>query len=251
MNIQQVWEDMRKMQGEPLMSILKGRDIEIVEVTDKNISVKGKKVKQSTWSYNKMYKLVQAMSSGVPIHVDTVLNGSGSSRNQPETLLANLPYVEWLIIDKKKHVVWVKQETHRLGTTKEVDKDMVELHKKRLLQANANKQGHMVVFTRDLPSATAFYKELLDVTPVQQDPTHTMIKKDGLTLILRVTPEGFQDGQAIPMIVVDDIDEYVRSLGSESGKYRMTLIPGKLSVPDQMLIEDLNCLQSIIASRSF
>jgi 5-methylcytosine-specific restriction endonuclease McrBC GTP-binding regulatory subunit McrB len=50
------------------------------------------------------------------VHVDSFLGGSGSSRNQPETILANLPYVEHLMIDNKKHVAFVGKNTHEYGT---------------------------------------------------------------------------------------------------------------------------------------
>jgi hypothetical protein len=55
------------------------------------------------------------------VHVDTVLGGSGSSRNQPETILANLPYVEWLIIGGRKHLSYVGKPTHPLGELKKMD----------------------------------------------------------------------------------------------------------------------------------
>src|SRR5690606_22435871 len=54
------------------------------------------------------------------VHVDTALGGSGSSRNQPETIFANLPYIEWCLINRKKHIVFVGKSSHPLGTLKEV-----------------------------------------------------------------------------------------------------------------------------------
>ena len=56
-------------------------------------------------------------------HVEAVLSGSGSSRSQPETILANLPYVEWLLIDGKKHIAYVGNETHDYGTLKKMTDD--------------------------------------------------------------------------------------------------------------------------------
>ena len=41
------------------------------------------------------------------VHVDKVLNGSGSSRKQLETILANSPYIEWAKILNKEHLVFV------------------------------------------------------------------------------------------------------------------------------------------------
>lgn len=56
-------------------------------------------------------------------HVDSVLGGSGSSRSQPETILANLPYVEWLLVDGKKNIAYVGDDTHAPGTLKRMDED--------------------------------------------------------------------------------------------------------------------------------
>lgn len=54
------------------------------------------------------------------VRVEEVLNGSGSSRNQPETIFANLPYIEWLKINNKKHISLVDKETHPYGTLKQM-----------------------------------------------------------------------------------------------------------------------------------
>lgn len=54
-------------------------------------------------------------------HVDSVLGGSGSSRSQPETILANLPYVEWLNINGKKNIAYIGADTHAFGELKKMD----------------------------------------------------------------------------------------------------------------------------------
>ena len=55
------------------------------------------------------------------VHVDEALHGSGTSRNQPETILANLPYVEWLKVNGKKNLAFVNKQTHPYGTLREMD----------------------------------------------------------------------------------------------------------------------------------
>ncbi|MDC5842150.1 DUF262 domain-containing protein [Vibrio europaeus] len=54
-------------------------------------------------------------------NVDQALYGSGSSRNQPETVFANLPYIEHFKYKKKKHILLRDEKTHDLGTLKEVE----------------------------------------------------------------------------------------------------------------------------------
>lgn len=66
-------------------------------------------------------KIWEVMCRKPCAHVESVLGGSGSSRSQPETILANLPYVEWLIIDGKKNIAYVGENTHASGTLKRMD----------------------------------------------------------------------------------------------------------------------------------
>ncbi|KZN28795.1 hypothetical protein N480_08500 [Pseudoalteromonas luteoviolacea S2607] len=54
-------------------------------------------------------------------NVDQALYGSGSSRNQPETIFANLPYIEHFKYKKKKHLLLCNEKTHELGILKEVE----------------------------------------------------------------------------------------------------------------------------------
>lgn len=66
-------------------------------------------------------KIWEVMCEKPCAHVDSVLGGSGSSRSQPETILANLPYVEWLLVDGKKNIAYVGENTHSPGTLKRMD----------------------------------------------------------------------------------------------------------------------------------
>lgn len=52
--------------------------------------------------------------------MEGILHGSGTSRNQPETILANLPYIEWLKLNNKKHIAFVGKNTHPFGTLKQM-----------------------------------------------------------------------------------------------------------------------------------
>lgn len=74
-----------------------------------------KKRRKST----ELRKVVAKMALNRPVHVESALRGNNSSRSHPETVLANLPDVEWVHIDANKHIVWVGKDTHRLGTLRE------------------------------------------------------------------------------------------------------------------------------------
>ena len=71
--------------------------------------------------FDEIERIWQEMTSKPAVHVESFLGGSGSSRNQPETVLANLPYVEWLTIGGKKHIAYIDEETHEYGTLKQMD----------------------------------------------------------------------------------------------------------------------------------
>ncbi|WP_336239117.1 DUF262 domain-containing protein [Enterobacter chuandaensis] len=53
-------------------------------------------------------------------NVEQSLYGSGSSRNQPETIFANLPYIQHFKYKNKKHILLRKTHIHEAGTLSEV-----------------------------------------------------------------------------------------------------------------------------------
>lgn len=59
------------------------------------------------------------LSNNRVVNVETVLEGATSSRHVPETILANLPYVEHFKYNRKKHLFLNSTETHPLGTLQE------------------------------------------------------------------------------------------------------------------------------------
>lgn len=85
--------------------------------------------KQKSRPFDELERIWQEMRSKPAVHVESFLGGSGSSRNQPETILANLPYVEWLLISGKKHISYVDEDTHEFGTIKEMEETRAEEYK--------------------------------------------------------------------------------------------------------------------------
>ncbi|MBQ9308540.1 MAG: AAA family ATPase [Clostridia bacterium] len=74
--------------------------------------------------FDELERIWQEMTSKPAVHVESFLGGSGSSRNQPETILANLPYVEWLVVDGKKNIAYIDEDNHEYGTIKQMDEDL-------------------------------------------------------------------------------------------------------------------------------
>lgn len=81
--------------------------------------------------FDEFEKITSAFENHLFVHVDSVLSGSGSSRNRPETIMANLPYIEWTRYDNKKCLVYVGEDTHDIGTTKYMDEEEAKAFKKK------------------------------------------------------------------------------------------------------------------------
>lgn len=110
--------DLENLQGLTLNSISgQATPFKIIQVDDANdrliLDVAGI---QKSRPLDELRRIWAVMCEKPAAHVDSVLGGSGSARSQPETILANLPYVEWLQIEGKKNVAYVGDETHEYGT---------------------------------------------------------------------------------------------------------------------------------------
>lgn len=122
MNFNDILAIWAKLQGKVLPSIRKGAEIQIIEVDYQNLRIvvashRGRKSRP----FAELDRVWKALSQQRTVHVDSVLSGSGSSRNQPETLFANLPVVEWMRFDRRKHLLLRDEATHANGTLREVD----------------------------------------------------------------------------------------------------------------------------------
>ena len=125
MNWAKAYQTLQAMVGMKLHSISGEADITLVAANPETVTVRAKKasggfknVKRRT---SELQGLVSQMNLNVPIHVDSQLHGSGSSRNQPETILANMPDVEWTKVEGRKNIVWVGNNTHAVGTLRKLD----------------------------------------------------------------------------------------------------------------------------------
>ena len=58
--------------------------------------------KRKTWTFERLEKVWNEMYFRPAANVEVVFGGSGSSRNQVETIFASLAYVLWLNVNAKK-----------------------------------------------------------------------------------------------------------------------------------------------------
>lgn len=124
----EVLSDLEELKGLRLQSISgQAAPFTIDEIDRENDRlILGVNDKQKSRPLEELRRIWDEMYQKPAAHVDSVLGGSGSSRSQPETILANLPYVEWLAIQGKKHIAYIGENTHPMGTLKKMDDETAE-----------------------------------------------------------------------------------------------------------------------------
>lgn len=92
--------------------------------------------KRKTWPFERMNCVWNEMYYRPAANVGVVFGGSGSSRNQVETIYASLGYVEWLYIKGKKCVAYVGADCHPYGELKHMDKEKAEQYSALMATTN-------------------------------------------------------------------------------------------------------------------
>ena len=152
-NFSDVLADLENLRGKELRSISGQAAPFIIEDIDSengriNLSVQGK---HKSRPLQELQNIWAELMKRPAVHVESFLSGSGSSRNQPETILANLPYVEWLNVDGKKNIAVVDTETHEYGTLQKMSPEQEE--------AVADKAKHYDPANEEQNAALDEYKE--------------------------------------------------------------------------------------------
>lgn len=97
------------------------------------LSVQGKR---KTWTFDRLQKVWNEMYYRPAANVEIVFGGSGSSRNQVETIFASMAYVEWLYVNSKKCIAYVGQETHKYGSLMHMASDKEQYYQKLMSEPN-------------------------------------------------------------------------------------------------------------------
>ena len=198
-----VLSDIEKLKGLELNSIRKGAEITITEVDwdQKRIYLTNSNSVNKSRPFEELEKLWEAACKKVAIHVDSELGGSGSSRNQPETILANLPYFEWLRYKNKKHLALVKKSSHNFGTLKKMDAVATEEAKILLKELDASKiqtnVTQIIIVSGDIANHARTLERMLGVAgkAVSQgvydfDLPSSKLRLASSSVILEKIPEG-------------------------------------------------------------
>jgi hypothetical protein len=172
MKFENVLKDISDLKGLKLLCISPyAMPLEITEVdwVSKRVVVKAANDIETSRSFLELEKVWNALQELPAVHVDSdALHGGGSMRNQPETIFANLPYIEYLTIDRKKHLVWKKEKSHALGTLRQMDPIQAqEIIKKRKKQSMIEAPPAVIYVTSNLKEDT---DNIIQLTGVSPDP---------------------------------------------------------------------------------
>lgn len=177
--------------GKKIQSIRRGADITIesVDFSHDRIVVRSRSGDKSR-SFAELERVWKALKRDRFVHVDSVLGGSGSSRNQPETLFAALPFVEWTSIDRKKHIVLAGSDTHPPGTLKKAAPDLVA-EVRALSAARKAASPELVIPVADVRQAAAALERLSGQPPEAEVPGEYLYLLAGLPV--RIVAENAVD----------------------------------------------------------
>jgi hypothetical protein len=169
---EELLQDISKLEGLKLASIRKGAEITIrkIDWNNKKIILETGAGTQRSRPFSEMERLWNSLCSKPAIHVDSELGGSGTSRNQPETILANLPYVEWFKTSNKKHLTLAEAPSHHFGTLKQMDAVKAEELKSLIKQAAANaassaEPARMIAVSRDIAAHAEILEQSTGIKP--------------------------------------------------------------------------------------
>ena len=160
MTFNDVINDIIKLIGLDLDSVKPGAGIRILSVDREQGNLQLRTVAGQVRSRPllELKRIWDELQKSPAVHVDKVLNGSGTSRNQPETILANLPYIEWAKIHNKKHLVYVKDNSHPYGTLRQMDRAAAAQISALIDDSQGNDEVSVVVVTTDIKASIDYFQ---------------------------------------------------------------------------------------------
>lgn len=98
--------------------------LHFVNIADQTISIDKENVNGTIKSANITSETINIIANGIkayiPFTMDSILNGSGSSRSAWETIIANTSEFYKCMINRNKHLVWVPDSPHEIGQICEI-----------------------------------------------------------------------------------------------------------------------------------
>ncbi len=227
MIFESVIEDLKHLVGKRLESIKPGADIIIEEVNAHSGRIIVTSASGTTKSrpLNELKTIWQKLQEQPAVHVDEALHGSGTSRNQPETIMANLAYIEWFKYNNKKHIAYIGKHTHQFGTKKQMGEFEAEQIREKL-RGNTFDNLATLIVTQDISRTVHLYETMTGITPAIVCPGVYLFNLLGKAVAFAATSE---IGQHAPV-----------------GTYAIINKPAGFDVPRQININGVwFCVKSI------
>lgn len=204
--------------GLRLNSIKAGSEITIQEVNikEKRLILETSQGKKRSRPIGELEKIWERLCINPAVHVDEVLHGSGSSRNQPETILANLPYIEWFRYNNKKHIAYVVQPTHHYGTLKQMDTIKADELKKSMRGDTTQDMPLILVITADIGTTCKTIEQITGI-PVNPEIPGIYIH-DSSNFRLMIVPHSI-----VPSSITPGTYPLIKSKSSVPGSIRFEL----------------------------
>lgn len=202
MTFNDVINDIEKLIGLELESIKKGANLTItgVDIATKRVELITSLGKVKTRPFSELNKIWDELCTSPAAHVDSVLGGSGSSRNQPETIMANLPYIEWFFINGKKHLALMKGSTHDYGSLLRMNEIKAVEVKDKLFAMDKN-SCEIIVITEDIKSTADTYEQITGLPLKPLSPGVYVQYKDNVRYVF-VSKSGLKESLSVGTYVV-------------------------------------------------
>ena len=124
MNFKTLLDDIKKLINLPLKAITPSTaDIILLSIDDESnkYTVKntdtGREIKRNI---KELEDIFYKLKKDGYCNVEQVLQGSNTSRHQPETIFANLPYIYFFKFERRKHLIFIEVKTHNWGEIQEL-----------------------------------------------------------------------------------------------------------------------------------
>lgn len=171
MTFESLVDDLQNLLGKELESIRPGSNIIInsINVQSGKIVITTASGATRTRPFSELRVIWRKLHEQPAVHVDEALHGSGTSRNQPETIMANLSYIEWFQFNNKKHIAYTGKYTHPFGTKKQMSEVEAEQIREKL-RGNTFDNLATLVVAQDVLKAMHLYETMIGVTPATVCP---------------------------------------------------------------------------------
>jgi len=167
MTFETVIKDLQQLIGKRIESIKPGSDIILNEVNSKQgrVIITNSTGIKKTRPLNELKLLWDKLNELPAVHVDETLHGSGSSRNQPETIMVNLPYIEWFKYKNKKHIAYIGKKSHEFGTKRKMDENNAEILREKM-RGNTTGNLNTVIISNEITSIVQLFIKMTSITPI-------------------------------------------------------------------------------------